>query len=769
MTSDPTLAPTEAPEPPSAPADPTSPTGDAAPEVAADAAPEVAADAASEIVADVVPEVAAPTNVMSEVPVRTVRLSDYQSDRRFADFPISPEVLQGVESLGYALATPVQAMSIEPALAGRDLLVRAKTGTGKTCAFCLPMIERIPAGDRRPRGIVLAPTRELALQVAQECAAIASFKDIGVCCIYGGVGFGPQEDALRAGVEIVVGTPGRILDHMRRGNLDLSGIQVAVLDEADEMLSMGFLEDVRKILDRTPKERQTLLFSATVNESVKSIIGRYLRDPLEIMLSTDGDNVSSVTHVLYESSPDYHKARALLDLLELEKPTAALIFCNTREDVNTVCAYLERQGLNAELISGELPQPKRERVMARVKAGTTRFLVATDVAARGIDISMLSHVINYALPDDPAIYLHRIGRTGRIGKLGTAITLAGGADFSTRLTLERQHKIVFEIRQLPTLEESTRLRVDRITRTLKDAAGQTAWEAWRDVAGALRTRPDGDMLIAVALRAFFEWDTNKRREIAERDDGGSAPSDDGPRPEGRGEPRGERRDSGRPRDGERRDGGRGERARDERPREDRPREERPREERPREDRPREERAREERPREDRPREDRAREERPREERPARDGRRGRDGAATGDRDRRGDRPRRTDGARDNTGRDNTGREGALPQGEPPSDGEPLPPSEALDPITAPVAEGAPPRTAAPASPLPTVDDPTEEDTEPTDPGATAATEAANAGRKRRRRRRGPRRAGDVATTGPQESGGDAGGEGPSGESGGTAE
>jgi ATP-dependent RNA helicase DeaD len=485
-----------------------------------------------------------------------VRRSDYVSDRAFADFPISSDVLSGLAGLGYVMATPVQAMMIDPALAGKDLLVRAKTGTGKTAAFCVPVVERITAGTRQPRAIVLEPTRELAIQVAQECTGIAKFKDLRIAAIYGGVGFPPQEQALRDGVEIVIGTPGRILDHIKRGNLDLSGVQVAVLDEADEMLSMGFLEDVRKILDRTPKARQNLLVSATINESLKGLIRSYLKDPEEIYLSVDGDNVGAIAHILYETSPDYHKARALLDLIEQERPNSAIIFCNTREDVNTVYTFLDRQGLGVEMISGELAQARREKVMARVKAGAVQFLVSTDVAARGIDISGLSHVINYALPDDASIYLHRCGRTGRIGNTGTAITLAGGGDFSTRLTLERLHKIVFEVKALPTPAQSKQLQADRIARSLKEAAGTMAFEAYIEVARALRERPDADQVLAVALRGFFQWDRARRAAAAEEADAASGEPrnelrDDraAPRREERGrDDRGRDRDAGRGRD-----------------------------------------------------------------------------------------------------------------------------------------------------------------------------------------------------------------------------
>ena len=337
----------------------------------------------------------------------------YTSDREFSDFPLSPELLQGVAELGYKRPTRVQAMTIEPGLAGKDMLVRSKTGTGKTAAFCIPIIERIEAGCRKTSALVLTPTRELALQVAAECAAIAKYKDIRVTAIYGGVGFGPQEDALREGTEIVVATPGRILDHLRRRNLDGSSIHHVVLDEADEMLSMGFYEDVRKILDSTAAGRQMYLFSATVDDRVKGLMNAYMTDPEDLMISTDADKVEGITHVLYETTPNFHKVRALLALLEQEQPKSAIIFCNTREDTATVQAFLSRQGVDAEIISGDLPQKQRERVMAGIKRGEVQYLVATDVAARGIDISDLSHVINYSLPEDAAVYLHRPHRPHR--------------------------------------------------------------------------------------------------------------------------------------------------------------------------------------------------------------------------------------------------------------------------------------------------------------------------------------------------------------------
>jgi ATP-dependent RNA helicase DeaD len=441
------------------------------------------------------------------------RVNDYITDRTFADFPLSPEVLQAIEEKGYKVATAVQAAAIDPALAGKDLVVRSKTGTGKTAAFAIPMIERIAAGDHITRAIVLAPTRELAGQVARECADLAKYKDIRTTVIYGGVAMGPQEKALEEGCEIVVGTPGRILDHIRRGNLDLSKASFACLDEADEMLSMGFFEDVSAILNQTPDGRQCLFFSATVDERVRSLIHRYAKDPVDLRMSTDTDKVEGIEHILYETSPDFHKVRALVALLDQEAPKSAIIFCNTRDDTATVATYLSRQGMDAEILSGELPQNKREQVMARVRKGQTQFLCATDVAARGIDISNLTHVVNYSLPNDPAIYLHRTGRTGRIGKKGVAISLVGGADMNTRNTLERQYEINFDVRPLPTADEAARIRVEDQARTIKEAMGTMAFEGYLSTVKAIRERPDADILFAAALRAFFLWNRMRKAEL----------------------------------------------------------------------------------------------------------------------------------------------------------------------------------------------------------------------------------------------------------------
>ena len=417
-------------------------------------------------------------------------------------------ILCAIEARGYEFPTPVQAEAIPIGVAGRDLIVRSKTGTGKTAAFMIPALERIPSGYGKAAAMVLCPTRELAIQIAEEATLLAAGKNLRVVAVYGGVKIGPQEDALRAGAEIVVGTPGRVQDHIRRGNLKLGNAMVGVLDEADEMLSMGFYQEVTTILGELPDEAQILLFSASIEERLKELIGRFLNDPHEIYLSLDTDQTAdTVNHVLYETTMDYPKPRQLLHVIEVENPDSAIIFCNTRSDTDLVARFLNRQGLVAEPISSDLSQAARERVMARIKRAEIDYLVATDIAARGIDISDLSHVFNYSLPEDPAVYLHRTGRTGRIGKKGTAISFMGGRELSTRNILQKKYEIDFDVRTLPTREEAEQLWTQRhIEEMQKAVADGLAFEGFLSMARSLRGRgPEADALIAIALRGFFRW------------------------------------------------------------------------------------------------------------------------------------------------------------------------------------------------------------------------------------------------------------------------
>ncbi len=429
--------------------------------------------------------------------------SDYVSEVSFDDMGLSEPVRRAIAERGYERPTPVQAATVKPILAGRDVIVRSKTGTGKTAAFGVPIVERIPAGRGKPSALVMAPTRELAIQVADELQALGKAKGLRVVTIYGGASMGDQLDGLHAGAEIIVGTPGRIYDHIRRRTLDLSTCMVSCLDEADEMLNMGFFEEVTRILGHLPDDCQQLLFSATVPADIEQIIQDYLTDPETILLSGDEYRVDNIRNVLYHTNEAYPKPRNLLYMVEIEEPESAIVFCNTRSDTSLITAVLNRNGYEAELLNGELPQKERERVMAKVKRGEVRFMVATDIAARGIDISDLTHVINYSLPEDPAVYLHRAGRTGRIGKKGTALSLVTGAEGITLGVLQKKFGVVFEEKQMPTQEEARRIWTDRHVHELREGMLSSIFEGFIPLAQEVKNRPDGDHLVAFALKYFF--------------------------------------------------------------------------------------------------------------------------------------------------------------------------------------------------------------------------------------------------------------------------
>jgi ATP-dependent RNA helicase DeaD len=439
------------------------------------------------------------------------KASDYVAQKSFDDLNLSEPVRRAIAERGYLSPTPVQAATLGPIVAGKDVIVRSKTGTGKTAAFGIPMLERIPSGRRKPSAIVLCPTRELALQVAQEIESLAKYKDLSVVAIYGGASMGDQLDKLRAGAEIVVGTPGRVTDHIKRGTLKLDDMMVCCLDEADEMLNMGFFEDVTWILGKLPDGVQQLLFSATVPADIEHIISRYLTEPEAILLSGDEYRVDNIKNVFFHSVDDYPKPRNLLYMIESEEPDSAIVFCNTRNDTSLVAAVLNRNGYDAEVLNGDLQQKERERVMAKVKRGELRFMVATDIAARGIDISDLTHVINYSLPEDPAVYLHRVGRTGRIGKSGTALSLVGGAEMMTLKALQTKYEIQFEERKLPAPEEAKQRWTDRHVAELKEGMSTSLFEGFISLAQELAKRPDGEWLTAFALKYFF---THHRMEKA---------------------------------------------------------------------------------------------------------------------------------------------------------------------------------------------------------------------------------------------------------------
>ncbi|HLF09252.1 MAG TPA: DEAD/DEAH box helicase [Dehalococcoidia bacterium] len=348
----------------------------------------------------------------------------------FQELDLRREVMQAILELGYEEPTPIQAQTIPLLLSGKDVVAQAQTGTGKTAAFVIPIVERIEPSNRAVQAIVLVPTRELAMQVAEASFGLSRFRRIDVLPIYGGQAYDRQLRGLRKGVHVVVGTPGRVIDHIRRGTLRLDGVRTVVLDEADEMLDMGFFEDIEFILEQTPKERQTALFSATIPPRVEALARRYLREPLYIAIAREERTVPQ-THQVYYETAESGKLEALTRVLDLETPRSAIVFCRTKRAVDEVASALQARGYAADGIHGDLSQPQRERVLQSFRENRIEILVATEVAARGLDLPDVTHVINYDIPDDPDAYIHRIGRTGRMGRKGEAITFV--APRETRL------------------------------------------------------------------------------------------------------------------------------------------------------------------------------------------------------------------------------------------------------------------------------------------------------------------------------------------------
>ena len=385
----------------------------------------------------------------------------------FSSLGLAESLVTAVTALGYEEPTPIQREAIPLILSGRDLLAQAATGTGKTAAFALPMIHHLlqDAGKpRQTRGLVLVPTRELAMQVAEAIHKYARGTGISVVPLYGGASISQQIRALQRGVDICVATPGRALDHLRRRSLDLQSVRVLVLDEADEMLDMGFAEDIDAILESTPETRQTTLFSATMPARLRSIAERHLRDPQRLNLvreKTAAGKLPRVRQVAYVVARG-QKPAALQRVLDMENPSSALVFCRTRLEVDSLVETLNAHGYRAEALHGGMQQRQRDAVMGRFRAAKADLLIATDVAARGLDIQHLSHVFNYDVPSSPDAYVHRIGRTGRAGREGTAITLAESREHRLLRSIEGVTKQKIEIAALPTVAD---LRAKRLELT----------------------------------------------------------------------------------------------------------------------------------------------------------------------------------------------------------------------------------------------------------------------------------------------------------------
>lgn len=391
------------------------------------------------------------------------------ADNGFADLGLRPDLLNALNALGYEEPTPIQSEAIPPLLAGNDLLGQAATGTGKTAAFALPLLERI--ADRigkgeKPLALVLAPTRELAVQVSEAVHRYGRHMGARVLPIYGGQPIGRQLRELSRGVDVVVATPGRAIDHLQRGTLQLGDLQVVVLDEADEMLDMGFAEDIDAILSETPAERQTVLFSATMPPRIDRMAKSHLRSPVLIQIErekTEPGEAPRVRQTAYLVRRE-HKPAALGRVLDVESPTAAVVFCRTRDEVDQLTETLNGRGYRAESLHGGISQEQRDRVMARLRSGTADLLVATDVAARGLDIEQLTHVVNYNVPSAPEAYTHRIGRVGRAGREGVAITLVEPRENSMLKTIERVSKTKIPVEKVPTVAD-LRARQLELTRS----------------------------------------------------------------------------------------------------------------------------------------------------------------------------------------------------------------------------------------------------------------------------------------------------------------
>jgi len=421
----------------------------------------------------------------------------------FATLGLGPKLLSTLTELGYEEPTPIQAAAIVPMLAGKDLMGQAATGTGKTAAFALPMIERIAAvtKDRpHPSALVLVPTRELAMQVAEAIHKYGQRHKIAVVPIYGGASFGQQLRMLERGVDIVVATPGRALDHIRRKTLDLSGISTLVLDEADEMLDMGFAEDLEAILAETPAERQTVLFSATLPARITGMAKRHLKNPERIQIAREAVAKGTAPKVRQTAYvvPRASKLVVLGRILDLEDPASALVFCRTRTEVDELTEKLSAHGYRAQAMHGGISQDVRTRVIRLLREGAVDLVIATDVAARGLDIENLSHVINYDVPTSPEAYVHRIGRVGRAGREGVAITLADPRESRLLQHFERQTKGKIEIAKVPTVADVRARRLELTRVALHEAAKGDDLEQYRSAIDALTQEHD---LMKIALAA----------------------------------------------------------------------------------------------------------------------------------------------------------------------------------------------------------------------------------------------------------------------------
>ena len=442
----------------------------------------------------------------------------------FETLGLSADTLQTIQRAGFETPTPVQAQAIPALLAGKDLVGQAQTGTGKTAAFALPMVDRLDPQRSEPQALILCPTRELAVQVSEAIYTLGRSRGFRVLPVYGGQPIDRQVRALRSGVHIVVGTPGRLLDHLRRGTLDTGAIRMVVLDEADEMLAMGFVEDVETILDELPEERQTALFSATMPGPIARLSEKYLKDPLRVAIKAAPHTVPQIRQSYYEVSPQ-QKVDALSRILDMETPGPTIIFCRTKGGVDELAEHLRGRGHVADSLHGDMSQTERDRVMRRFRQGQVELLVATDVAARGLDIETVTHVINYDLPWDAEVYTHRIGRTGRAGREGDAITLVTPRERRQFQMIQRGVGSKITPVRLPTPSDIAARRREVFKQSIVRALEAGEFDEFLVTVEELTDTHEPAEIAAAALKLL--WGDQKSQVGAEPVDGAS----DGVRPE----------------------------------------------------------------------------------------------------------------------------------------------------------------------------------------------------------------------------------------------
>ncbi|MBM7853787.1 ATP-dependent RNA helicase DeaD [Desulfohalotomaculum tongense] len=417
----------------------------------------------------------------------------------FYEFGLNQQVIRALSHMGFEEPTPIQERTIPTALQGNDLIGQAQTGTGKTAAFGIPLVERLSVEQKQVQGVVLTPTRELAVQVAEELNKIAQYKGIRTLPIYGGQDINRQFRALKKKPHIIVATPGRFMDHMRRKTIQLDAIKMVVLDEADEMLNMGFIEDIQAILQEIPGERQMLLFSATMPKPIQDLARKFMKDPNIISIKPKEVTVPNIEQ-RYMEIREKQKFDVLCRLLDIQSPELAIVFGRTKRRVDELSEALNKRGFGAEGIHGDLSQAKRDSVLRRFKEGAIEVLVATDVAARGLDISGVTHVYNFDIPRDPESYVHRIGRTGRAGKMGLAITFVTPREMNLLRTIEKITKRKLGRQPIPTMAEAIegqqRLAVEKLLRVVEEGN----LHAYKAMAEQLLEEVDSATLISAALK-----------------------------------------------------------------------------------------------------------------------------------------------------------------------------------------------------------------------------------------------------------------------------